>query len=204
VPSDRQRHWDTVYEGRDDESLSWFQNEPTVSLELIDVLGVAMDAGVIDVGGGTSRLVDRLLSRGFSDVSVLDVAASALAASQARIGADHRVTWITADLLSWQPERRYDLWHDRAVFHFFSDNDVATYRKLLLRATTVDGAVILSTFAPEGPEFCSGLRVCRYSADELGLVLGERFEVIDRRSQTHRTPSGVVQPFTWIAARRRS
>lgn len=203
MQNDRQRHWDAVYEGRDDASLSWFQDEPTVSLDVIDVLGVARDNSVIDVGGGASRLVDRLLSRGFNDVSVLDVAESALGASQSRIGADRRVTWIAADLLSWEPGRRYDLWHDRAVFHFFKDDDVATYREILLRATTIDSAVILATFAPEGPEFCSGLPVSRYSADDLGRVLGEDFEVIDQRSETHVTPHGVVQPFTWIAARRR-
>jgi trans-aconitate methyltransferase len=123
-----------VYEGRADDSLSWYEDEPTLSLELIDVLGVGPDESVIDVGGGASRLVDRLLMKGFSDVSVLEVAASALAASQRRVGADHHVTWIAQDLASWQPERQYDLWHDRAVLHFFAGGEVATYRALLDRA----------------------------------------------------------------------
>lgn len=123
-----------MYEGRADDSLSWYEDEPTLSLELIDVLGVGPDESVIDVGGGASRLVDRLLMKGFSDVSVLEVAASALAASQRRVGADHHVTWIAQDLASWQPERQYDLWHDRAVLHFFAGGEVATYRALLDRA----------------------------------------------------------------------
>ena len=191
-----------MYEGRADDSLSWFQDEPTLSLELVDVLGVGPDESVIDVGGGASRLVDRLLLKGFTDLTVLDVAASALAASQHRVGADHHVTWIAQDLASWQPERQYDLWHDRAVLHFFAHGEVAIYRGLLDRAIARGGAVILAAFAPDGPQFCSGLPVQRYSADDLGALLGTSFEIVEQRSETHITPSGVAQPFTWIAARR--
>lgn len=201
--TERARQWETIYAEKDPTSVSWYQEEPVLSLELFDVLDVARDAAVIDVGGGESLLVDRLLAKGFSDLTVLEVSPSAIAVSAQRVGDGRAVVWIAQDLLSWQPERRYDLWHDRAVFHFLAGPEIETYRMLVDRALAPNGVVILGTFASDGPESCSGLATHRYGPNELGSVLGVGYEVVEQRRELHHTPSGVVQPFTWIAARRR-
>jgi len=198
----RQDHWDAAYMVRGIESVSWFQEEPRISLELFDVLGIKTHAAVIDIGGGASPLVDRLLRRGYKDLTVLDVSRAALEAARLKLPADAPVTWIHQDLLAWQPDRQYDVWHDRAVFHFLVDpGDQALYRKLLQSALTPDGVVVLATFAPDGPEYCSGLPVGRYSASSLAAVLGQTFTIVEERREIHTTPAGVRQPFTWIAAR---
>ena len=184
------------------DTVSWYQTEPVVSLELVDLLGISAEAGVIDVGGGASVLVDALLLRGFTDLTVLDISEAALRASQERVGADAPVDWIAHDLLTWEPARRYDLWHDRAVFHFLSGDVVGVYRDLLHRAVAPGGCVVMATFAPDGPEWCSGLPVTRYGADQLNETLGDEFKLVDHRREVHVTPSGATQPFTWIAARR--
>jgi SAM-dependent methyltransferase len=198
----RARHWEEVYRGSDPDAVSWYQPEPVVSLELVDLLGVTPEAGVLDIGGGASVFVDRLLARGFADLTILDISDAAIRASRQRVGNDPRVAWITEDLLSWEPTRPYDLWHDRAVFHFLAGGEVDSYRNVMRLAVAPGGSVIMATFAPDGPERCSGLPVTRYSADELGAVLGGGFQVVEHRREVHTTPSGAVQPFTWIAARR--
>jgi len=203
-PDQRARHWENVHECSSPDAVSWYQPEPVVSLELLDVLGVAPESAVIDIGGGASVLVDRLLARGFTDVTVLDISDAALRAGRQRVGSDPRVTWITEDLLFWEPTRHYDLWHDRAAFDFLSGAEVDMYRNVLLRAVAPGGSVIMAAFAPDGPERCSGLPVTRYSADELGAVLESSFQVVEHRREVHTTPAGAVQPFTWIAARRSS
>jgi SAM-dependent methyltransferase len=198
----RARHWEEVYRGSDPDAVSWYQPEPVVSLELVDLLGVTPEAGVLDIGGGASVFVDRLLARGFADLTILDISDAAIRASRQRVGNDPRVAWITEDLLSWEPTRPYDLRHDRAVFHFLAGGEVDSYRNVMRLAVAPGGSVIMATFAPDGPERCSGLPVTRYSADELGAVLGGGFQVVEHRREVHTTPSGAVQPFTWIAARR--
>ncbi len=195
-------HWQRIYETTETDAVSWYQSEPALSLELINLLGLAPDSGTIDVGGGTSVLVDRLLTRGFSDLTVLDISEAALRASRQRVGDDGRVTWLAEDVLTWEPTRTYELWHDRAVFHFLSGLEIEDYRKVVCRALSSSGAVIMATFATDGPERCSELPVTRYSAIELGAALGPGFEIVEHRREIHTTPSGTVQPFTWIAARR--
>jgi len=202
APPDRARHWSDVYTTKPADTVSWFQSEPSLSLELLDGLGVTAGNSVVDVGGGASVLVDRLVARGFTDVTVLDIADPALAVGRARLGADAPVTWVAADVLTWVPARHYDLWHDRAVLHFLSGEDVTTYRDVLERAVAPGGAVVLGTFAPDGPGYCSGLPVTRYDDDALAAVLGTGFDVVARRREVHVTPSGVGQPFTWLGARR--
>jgi SAM-dependent methyltransferase len=198
---ERSRHWDAVYGGRTPAGVSWYQPQPSVSLDLIEVLGLPLDTAVLDVGGGASTLVDVLVERGFSDVSVLDVSATALELARRRLGAASSVHWLHEDLLVWQPARRYGLWHDRAVFHFLVEPEQSgRYLDLLREAVHPGGYVILATFAPDGPQSCSGLPVARYGADDLARVL-DGFEVVATRGEQHTTPAGVVQPFTWMAAR---
>ena len=194
------RHWDAAYAGRGVRGVSWYQGSPTVSLELIAALGIGRDAAVIDVGGGASVLVDRLVEKGFTEVFVLDVSPAALAESRRRLGDPAPVGWLCEDLLVWRPGRRFDLWHDRAVFHFLvASADRDAYVRTLRSAIRPDGFVVLATFAPDGPEFCSGLPVARYSAEDLADLLGAGFELLETRREEHVTPEGATQPFTWVA-----
>jgi SAM-dependent methyltransferase len=172
-----------------------------MSLELIEALRTPRDAAVVDIGGGASRLVDCLVDRGFGDLTVLDVSVSALEEVRSRLG-DSPVFLLHEDLLDWQPDRQYDLWHDRAVFHFLvTEADRQTYLEKLREALRPGGSLILGTFALDGPEVCSGLPVTRYSADDLSHMLGSTFEPVQTRRELHTTPRGSVQPFTWLAGR---
>jgi Methyltransferase domain len=171
-----------------------------MSLTLIDRLGVPKAAPIIDVGGGASLLVDELLARDYTDLTVLDVSATALSIARQRLGDGAPVHWLCEDIMTWQPERRYGLWHDRAVFHFLTQPDERVqYRHTLHQAIGPGGAVIMATFATDGPESCSGLPVARYDAGELERRL-DGFSLVASSREEHITPEGIVQPFTWIAA----
>lgn len=203
-PTDSAGFWDGVYRERGVDGVSWFQAEPATSLELVAALDVPPSAAVVDVGAGASLLVDGLVERGFEDVTVLDVSEEALGAVSRRLPSSAGVHLERADLLAWAPRRRYDLWHDRAVFHFLVDEqDRRRYLDVLRAATTPSAAVVLGTFAPDAPEKCSGLPVVRYSVESLAEVLGSAFELVAERREEHLTPRGVVQPFTWVAGRMR-
>jgi trans-aconitate methyltransferase len=176
-----------------------------VSLELVEALGAPVDAAVIDVGGGAAFLADVLVERGFTDVTVLDISAAALEEGRRRLGKDASIHRLHEDVLTWRPIRRYDLWHDRAVFHFLvAAADRARYLQTLASAVRPGGGVIVATFAPDAPERCSGMPVTRYSAGELSEVLGDTFEHLETRREEHVTPRGMMQPFTWIAGRMRA
>lgn len=196
----RRLHWDERYSTVGADEVSWHEVGPAMSLTMLDLAGVGPASSVIDVGGGAARLVDTLLSRGFPDVTVLDVSAVALAEARSRVG--DRATWIRADLLDWEPPRRWAVWHDRAVFHFLTEPDQrATYRRLLRAAVEPGGIVVVGTFAADGPESCSGLPVRGYDPVELIAEFDADFDVIADRRAVHRTPRGAVQPFTWLALR---
>ena len=200
--SERADHWDNAYRNRGVTGVSWFEPEPELSLVLIDLLRITSNTAVVDVGGGASLLVDRLITRGFIDVSVLDISTAALEAGRERVGESAPVQWLHEDVLTWQPKRRYGLWHDRAVFHFLTDEvDRERYLAAVASGLQAGGGLVMATFAEDGPEFCSGLPVVRYSSEELVDVLGNRFRVVATRRELHTTPTGVVQPFTWLAAR---
>lgn len=194
-------YWDQRYAAIGDVNVSWFQDAPVVGLALID--GVAdSGASVVDVGGGASRLVDHLLERGYRDLTVVDLSAESLRASRDRVG-EAPVTWIATDIRDWQPARTFDLWHDRAAYHFLTDPDDQQHYWQLVHDTVVPGGhVIVATFADDGPEQCSGLPVTRYSASQLAVAMGERFTVLESRSEQHTTPTGGTQSFVWVLARR--
>jgi hypothetical protein len=156
-----------------------------------------MGASIIDIGGGESRLVDRLLDAGYSDVTVLDLSANAIAATKKRVGSlAERAQWIVADITEWRPQRNYRLWHDRAVLHFLTEPaDRAAYVSALRAATAPGSCVVISTFALDGPEKCSGLPVVRYSAETLADELGGDFRLVDTQREDHETPWGTVQRF---------
>jgi len=202
--SDRTSHWEKVYTTKAEDEVSWFQENPTTSLRLIRNAGASSDSRVIDIGGGASRLVDALLEQGFRALTVLDISASALETARTRLGtAGSKVEWIVADATKWTPERSYDLWHDRAAFHFLTEPaDRNAYINRLRLAVAPGGQVIIGTFALDGPEKCSGLPVQRYDSRSLAEVLGPAFELADGHAELHRTPWGSIQPFQFSRFRR--
>lgn len=204
MPTERQAHWEDVYTSKGEAEVSWFQDSPAISLELLALAGATPHSAVIDIGGGASRLVDELIARGYADVTVLDLSAKALAVAQARLGADaDRARWIAADATQWQPPQSYDIWHDRAAFHFLTDPEQqAAYMDRLRQALAPGGHVIIGTFAPDGPEKCSGLPVVRYDAVSLAALLGGGFALVDTRRHEHSTPWGSVQKFQFSTFRR--
>jgi trans-aconitate methyltransferase len=196
-------HWDDTY-AAGDTGCSWFQQYPGMSLRMFDAAGVRADASVIDVGGGASPLAGALLERGFGDVTVLDVSAAGMAYARRHLGARAgQVSWLVADVRTWEPRRRYAVWHDRAVFHFLiSAQDRAQYLGVLEHATEPDAVAVFGCFAPDGPAYCSGLPVARYGAQDLAGELGSRWALIAQSREEHPTPAGATQPFTWAALRR--
>lgn len=204
MPADRRDHWARVYTEKAPSEVSWYQAEPEASLRALDRLGARPDSALIDVGGGASNLIDALLERGWQDLTVLDIALSAIEAARNRLGpAADEVTWLVADITEWQPSRRYDVWHDRAVFHFLTEPEQReAYRRALSSGLAPDGLVIMATFAPDGPERCSGLPVQRYDPAALAKELGSGFRLVESWRQEHVTPWGSSQAFTWCAFRR--
>jgi SAM-dependent methyltransferase len=194
---ERQSHWQNVYQTKGERDVSWFQETPTISLDLILATGVGPDASIIDIGGGASRLVDALLADGFRAVTVLDVSAKALATSRERLGPRAgSVSWIVADVTAWRPDKSYDFWHDRAAFHFLTDpGDRIAYAACVRNTVRPGGHVIIGTFAPDGPERCSGLPVVRHDAASIGKVLGPSFTLIESCRHDHQTPGGTLQRF---------
>jgi hypothetical protein len=197
APSATRTHWQLVYETKLPDRCSWYQATPTRSLQCIDATRAKRGAAIIDVGGGASTLVDHLLELGFTDLSVLDVVNPPLAASRDRLGPkSSSVKWIVSDVLAWSPQRRYDVWHDRAAFHFLvTAADQQRYVEVLREALAPGGHVIIGTFARQGPDRCSGLPVQRYDANSLGAVLGPQFQLVRGAEDRHVTPTGDVQQF---------
>jgi ubiquinone/menaquinone biosynthesis C-methylase UbiE len=193
----KREHWDKVYSERREDEVSWFQALPGTSLELIGRTRVPPNAKIVEVGGGASRLVDALLDAGYQDIVVVDLAAAALAKAKARLAnSASRVKWVTSDVTRWKPEARFDVWHDRAVFHFMvGAEDRKAYREAMLRGVKPGGHVIIGTFASDGPERCSGLPVQRYEPDTLAAELGPDLELVESVREEHVTPGGNVQRF---------
>ncbi len=192
----RQFHWDQVYKTKPENEVSWFEPSPNTSLQLIKRAEFPKSAPIIDIGGGLSRLADRLSAEGYIDVTVLDISSEAISRLLARQGENAPVKGIVADITAWKPDRRYDIWHDRAVLHFLTDDtDRAAYRSVLLEALAPGGQAIIATFAKSGPEKCSGLPVRRYDANELAEFLGNGFRIVENFEMDHRTPAGGTQRF---------
>ena len=196
-------HWDEVWSHRAVDEVSWFRSDPAASLRLVDDAGLASGAAVVDVGGGASTLPGRLLDRGL-DVTVLDVSSVALDVARRVLGERaEAVHWVVTDMTTWHPSRRYDLWHDRAVFHFLVDPiDQDRYVAVAADAVTPGGVLVLATFAPDGPTACSGLPVARHDADALAARFAPAFVLETTEREVHRTPSGGDQAFTWAVLRR--
>lgn len=198
-------HWNAVYSRKAEAQLSWHQSDPSTSLEFMEEAGLTAATSVIDIGAGTSRVVDALISRGLTDLTVLDLSEAALDATRSRLGPDgNTVTWIASDITLWRPVRTYDVWHDRAVFHFLVEpEDQSAYIECLSSGLATGGHAIIATFAPDGPQTCSGLPVARYSPESLAVALREGFALIDQRFHSHTTPWGQPQSFQYSLFRRK-
>ena len=198
-------HWENIYATKAADQVSWYSEHLDNSLELILQTGVQKNAAVIDVGGGSSTLVDDLLDNGFVDLSVLDISGTAIAKSKQRLAVrSERVNWIEADITqAVLPADHYDLWHDRAVFHFLTDlADRRKYVELVMRSLKVGGHIIVASFGPEGPQKCSGLDVVRYSPESMHDEFGSRFELVSHLTESHRTPFGTEQDFVYCYCRK--
>ena len=195
----RKSHWERVHASGETDEVSWYQPIPAKSLALIRQTGVPLTAPILDVGSGTSALVDHLLQAGYRDVSALDIASSALAEVRDRLGTkSSQVTWIEADITEFESSRSYSVWHDRAVFHFLT-NPVDRKRYLDILSTTLQaqGYFVLATFGPDGPTRCSGLEIQRYSVEQVSALLGPDFRLRTNEIEEHRTPSGMTQQFLY-------
>lgn len=204
-PDSPQQHWQDVYRNKPADRVSWYRAHLEQSLALLRQAGLDAHSRVIDVGGGASTLVDDLIAAGVRDISVLDLSAQALAIARERLGdAADNVDWLVGDVLVIAfPRARFDLWHDRAVSHFISDDDMAgAYARQAADAIASGGHAVIAGFAPDGPERCSGLPVARRSADDIARLLGAPFTLIDSRNERHVTPGGSVQAFEYAVLRR--
>lgn len=196
-------HWDAAY-GAGDTTRGWYQSQATMSLRLIESTELPATSSIVDVGSGASVLVDDLLAAGYSDITCMDHSPVGLQVARDRLGDLSRdVEWIVADLLTWDPPRTYDLWHDRAVLHFLLDEaDVAAYRRTMLAGTHAGSWLVLGVFGPDGPQMCAGLPVRRYDDAAIDALLGEDFTRTERVILDHVRPDGDTQQYLWTLARR--
>jgi len=201
---DEKRHWDDVYEKKTPDQVSWYRPHLERSLLFIEEARIPKDAAIIDVGGGASTLVDDLLERGYSNLTVLDISSKAIISAKGRLGSRAAsVTWIEADITSVDlPEHRYDFWHDRAVFHFLLDMGARRrYVAAARYAVRVGGHIVVATFGTSGPEQCSGLDVMRYRPEEIHAEFGHAFKKVSSASEVHKTPWGKEQAFVYCYCR---
>jgi len=199
-------HWENIYNNKQLHEVSWYQPTPTTSLALIEMLNLPSDARIIDIGGGDSLLLDNLLQHGFTDISVLDISAKALERARRRVGEDSgsKVNWIEADISTYDPKTIYDLWHDRAVFHFLTEpKAVAHYVAISSAHIKKGGYLIVATFAEDGPFKCSGLPIQQYNEESLSAVFAENFETLRVFKEVHLTPTAKEQSFVFALMKRK-
>ena len=204
MESEKKQHWETVYETKTPSEVSWTQENPATSLALIHELGISKHAEIIDIGGGDSKLVDFLLREGFENITVLDISAKSLERAKERLGEGaERVTWIVSDVTEFKPTKSYDLWHDRAAFHFLTtEEQKATYGGIV--AEFVTGVLVIGTFSENGPLKCSGLEISQYSKESLAEQFSNDFDLVKSVIEDHETPFGTTQNFVFGAFRKRN
>lgn len=193
-------HWETIYQTKQPNEVSWKQEVPTVSLDFVHQFNIPKTARIIDIGGGDSKLVDCLLQEGYTQISVLDISAAAIQRAKDRLGKDaEKVTWIVSDILDFHPSIKYDLWHDRAAFHFQTNPEqINQYLSIVQKA--VDGMVIIGTFSPDGPKKCSGLEIKQYDENSMKAKFEDNhFKNIECKREDHITPSGMIQNFVFCS-----
>jgi 2-polyprenyl-3-methyl-5-hydroxy-6-metoxy-1,4-benzoquinol methylase len=198
--SDRQNHWEQVYQGKEGTEVSWYQAYPDQSMRMIEKVVASKEEAIIDVGGGASLLVDTLLQQGYQRLAVLDISAAALRCAQQRLcERAEQVEWFTTDVTSFSPPHPFALWHDRAVFHFLTAaEDRTKYLSVLRKALEPGAHLVIATFAEDGPEKCSGLPVERYGGDKIVRTFGPQFKLLEQQAESHTTPSGMEQKFNYF------
>ena len=190
-------HWQNVYDKKNENEVSWYQKSPKLSLEFVKSLNLSLDAEIIDIGAGESRLVDNLLEMGFVNLSVLDISSKSIEKTKKRLGLKSKlVNWIVSDINNFNPTKIYDLWHDRAAFHFLKDSEeIDNYVKLVKSSLHNQGNLIIATFSENGPLKCSGLEVSRYSENSISDLFNNDFELIKSQKSIHKTPFSTSQEF---------
>ncbi|MDA9362263.1 nodulation S family protein [Flavobacteriaceae bacterium] len=190
-------HWQNVYDKKNENEVSWYQKSPKLSLEFVKSLNLSLDAEIIDIGAGESRLVDNLLEMGFVNLSVLDISSKSIEKTKKRLGLKSKlVNWIVSDINNFNPIKKYDLWHDRAAFHFLKDSvEIDNYVKLVKSSLHNQGNLIIATFSENGPLKCSGLEVSRYSENSISDLFNNDFELIKSQKSIHKTPFSTSQEF---------
>ncbi|KPQ13556.1 MAG: hypothetical protein HLUCCX10_12625 [Algoriphagus marincola HL-49] len=201
----KESHWEKVYQTKDTTKVGWFQIQPQVSIDLISEIEIDKTSPVIDVGGGDGLLVDWLVKERFSKVTVLDIATAALDKSKARLGEEAaKVVWESVDILKFHPERKFEIWHDRAVFHFLTDpKEQQIYRRLVESSILSGGHLLIMTFSKSGPKTCSGLPVQQYDIQDLEEFFDQEFELTKSLNYDHITPSGIAQNYSVALLRRK-
>lgn len=202
---DRQKHWENIYQTKQLKEVSWFQPTPTTSLEFISEQNIPTTAKIIDIGGGDSFLADCLLDKGYKDITVLDISQAALNRAKERLGdrAD-RVKWIVADAANFVPTEKYDLWHDRAAFHFLTnEQEINNYIDTIQKSLTPNGLVVIGTFSEQGPKKCSGIEIKQYSEISMTELFAPYFEKINCKTVDHKTPFDTVQNFIFCSFRKK-
>lgn len=194
-----QSHWETIYSEKQPSEVSWTQEIPKLSLQLIKNTNKPKSAKLIDVGGGESNLVDHLLKNGFENISVLDISQNALDRCKRRLGeSGKKIDWIVTDITKFHSNTKYDIWHDRAVFHFLTDTEsIAAYKNNLLKVLNNEGELIIGTFSNNGPKKCSGLEIKQYTEETLTETFSPEFEPIEFHREDHQTPFGTIQNFVF-------
>jgi 2-polyprenyl-3-methyl-5-hydroxy-6-metoxy-1,4-benzoquinol methylase len=197
--SERKQHWENVYETKSDDEVSWYEETPATSLSLITDLNLNKDAVIIDVGGGNSNLIGKLQQQGFSKLSVLDISKKALERTKYKLEQKaEKIQWIVSDILDFQPNQQYDLWHDRAVFHFLTQSeDIDSYVELVSQSVKKNGYFILATFSKSGPLKCSGLKISQYDKETLLGLFNAEFNLIKSFEEVHHTPFNSEQNFIY-------
>jgi len=201
---DKKHHWEDVYRKKKVDEVSWYQARPGLSLRMIAAANLARDAAIIDVGGGASLLIDNLITQGYTNLSVLDISGESLKCAKERIGSSgQNVQWIESNITDFNPQQKFQFWHDRAVFHFLTNPDErARYLEVMNRSLASGAHAMIATFAPDGPEKCSGLPVQRYSHESLQQILGPACKMVLQEQETHLTPAGGQQKFIYALFRK--
>ena len=200
---DRKKHWETVYETKSPDEVSWTQEIPKTSLAIIDSFGLNQSAKIIDIGGGDSKLVDHLLDHGFTNITVLDISEKALEKAKLRLGEKAKmITWIVSDILEFEPADTYNVWHDRAAFHFLTtEKEIEKYQSIVEKAASE--FLVIGTFSENGPLKCSGLEISQYSEEKLAAIFKNNFDKIDSVVEDHQTPFGTTQNFLFCSFRKK-
>ena len=195
----RKDHWEQIYSDKKSTEVSWYQQYPQHSLDLIKATGIDLSASIIDIGGGASTLVDFLLDAGYQNLSVLDISPAAIEQAKFRLGKRaNKVEWLEQDITLFTADRPFDVWHDRAVFHFLTDTlDRSSYIHTMCRVLSPGAHVIIATFDLNGPEKCSGLDIKRYSPETMSAALGDSFQLLETSTEEHKTPGGSSQSFIY-------